>query len=81
MNADQIKQIRSQLVEIAKSYNGYNGEVVLRGIQTRIEMTEYLQDPVVKEHPQTGFVTQKEAERLAFIATKIFRGQNNEQTN
>ena len=34
--SEKIKQIKFQLAEIVKGFNGYNGEVILRGIETRL---------------------------------------------
>jgi len=61
---EKVEETKKQLIEIVSSYNGYNVETILIGVQTRLKMTEQI------NHPVTGKITPEEAERLLYIASK-----------
>ena len=72
MEDKQIVEIKDQLTIIANSFNGYNGEVLLRGIKTRLEMSGAIDKEMVV-NPQTGNVSHDDAEKLLLIVTDIFK--------
>ena len=71
MDIKDIEQIRFQLMEIAKGFNGYNGEVLLDGIKTRLEMSKAIE----VDHPQNGKITPEHAQELMQIATNVFKNE------
>jgi len=72
MEIEKINQIKFQLNEIVNGFNGYNGEVLVRGVRTRLEMSGAIDKEIIP-HPQTGFICPKDAEKLLLIATDVFK--------
>lgn len=69
-------QTRYQLIEMAQGFNGYNGEIIIRGMRTRLEMSGAI-DKEIELNPQTGNVSHDDAEKLMLLATDILNNSRN----
>jgi len=72
METEKINQIKYQLLEMVKGFNGYNGEVIADGIRTKLEMSGAIDKPI-QMNPKTGTISPQDAEKLLLIATDIFK--------